>query len=279
MNQVRRLRLSALFVIVFTCVAASYSWCQSSSIADQVASQFKGKLLLLRGFYSGNDLQYDQNGALRATPPPVPWTLAHVEITKINATPHGISIVGNRMGTLYRHGKPTFVKVGKLQIEVTTADSNVGTDANLHELIREIFLEPGEDLRSVVPEYWQSYLAGRDSKSRSDVWRATFERLGDQVYTKPGKAEHVTAPQVIYHKDPAYTKEAASLHIEGVSTLGAIVEKTGLATNIVILEPVGMGLDEQGILAVKQWKFRPAMKSGQPVRVEIEIQMDFRCCP
>jgi protein TonB len=40
-----------------------------------------------------------------------------------------------------------------------------------------------------------------------------------------------------------------------------------------------MGLDEQAILAIRQWKFQPAMKNGKPVRVQIEIQMDFRCCP
>jgi len=36
-----------------------------------------------------------------------------------------------------------------------------------------------------------------------------------------------------------------------------------------------MGLDENAIEAVKSWKFEPAMKDGQPVRVEIAIEVNF----
>jgi TonB family protein len=37
-----------------------------------------------------------------------------------------------------------------------------------------------------------------------------------------------------------------------------------------------MGLDEKAIEAVKQWRFRPAMKDGQPVRYgPVEVDVDF----
>ena len=40
-----------------------------------------------------------------------------------------------------------------------------------------------------------------------------------------------------------------------------------------------MGLDEQAVLAVEHWRFQPGTKNGQPVRVEINIEMTFWCCP
>jgi len=272
--------VGAALLLVLAASATSPVWCQTDRGADQLDSEFKGKILLLRGFYSGNDLEYDQNGVLRGTATQGPWTLANVEITKITATAQGIAIVGNRMGTLYRGGKPGFVKVGKLKIEVTKPNSDADTEAELHRLFNKIFMESGEELRPLAPDYWQSYLAGSDSKSRSAAWRATFVDNKNQVFTKSdATAGEVSAPHVVYLKNPNYTKEAASHHIEGISSLGTVIDSTGMASNIAILEPLGMGLDEQAILAIRQWKFQPAMKNGKPVRVQIEIQMDFRCCP
>ena len=36
-----------------------------------------------------------------------------------------------------------------------------------------------------------------------------------------------------------------------------------------------MGLDENAIEAVKQWRFEPAMKDGKPVAVEINVEVTF----
>jgi TonB family protein len=42
-----------------------------------------------------------------------------------------------------------------------------------------------------------------------------------------------------------------------------------------IARPLGMGLDEKAIEAVKQWRFDPAKKDGVPVAVRIQIDVDF----
>jgi TonB family protein len=272
--------LGAVLLLFLAAFATYPLWCQTDRVTDQLDSEFKGKILLIRSFYSDNDLEYDQNGVLHGTATQGPWTLANVEITKITLAVQGITIVGNRMGTLYKGGKPGFVKVGKLKIQVTKPSSDADTEATLHQILNKIFIESGEDLRPLVPDYWQSYLAGSDSKSRFAAWRATFAEDKNQVPTKSDAVGGgVSAPHVVYQKDPKYTREAASHHIEGVSQLGTIIESTGMASNIAILEPLGMGLDEQAILAVRQEKFQPGMKGGKPVRVQIQIQMDFRCCP
>src|SRR5258707_11061559 len=248
MNTVLPARCSALLVILVTWVATSPVWCQTDRVANQLDSEFKGRILLLRGFYSGNDFEYDQTGVLRGTATQGPWTLANVEITKIAVTAQGIAIVGNRMGTFYKGGKPGFVEVGKLKIQVTRPNSDADTEAMLHQLFSRIFMESGEDLRPLVPDYWQSYLAGSDTKSRFAAWRATFAEDKNQVLTKSdATAGEVSTPRVVYQKDPKYTKEAASHHIEGTSHLGTIIDSTGMASSIGILAPFGMGPDEQAV--------------------------------
>ena len=79
----------------------------------------------------------------------------------------------------------------------------------------------------------------------------------------------MSAPRAIHSPDPKYTKEAASRHIDGTSVLMVVLNSSGSAENIAILDPLGMGLDEQAVKAVQQWRFQPAMKNGQPISVQI----------
>jgi TonB family protein len=42
---------------------------------------------------------------------------------------------------------------------------------------------------------------------------------------------------------------------------------------------LGKGLDEKALEAVKKYKFRPAMRDGKPVPVEIAVQVKFILLP
>jgi TonB family protein len=70
---------------------------------------------------------------------------------------------------------------------------------------------------------------------------------------------------------PEYTKEARNLHVEGQVLLGVVVDVLGTAVNIGILEPLGMGRDEQVVSAVKKWKFHPSKVNGLPVSARTDI--------
>jgi protein TonB len=37
-----------------------------------------------------------------------------------------------------------------------------------------------------------------------------------------------------------------------------------------------MGLDEKAVEAVRQYRFKPAMKDGRPVPVEIYVEVNFQ---
>jgi len=272
-------RFSVRLAILLTCVASSPLWCQENRIQDALNSEFAGKVLLLRNFYSGKDLQYDQDGVVIGDAKQGPWTLANVEIKKIAVTAHGIDIVGNRVGTWYRNGEPKFVRVGDLRIHVSKPISDADTQATIYPILSKMFVGTGEDLRSMVPDYWQAYVTGNDAKSRLAAWGAEVERDGNPISKKSdAPVGSVSAPRAISSPDPGYTKEAASKHIEGLSSLWLVIDTAGKATNVAVLEPLGMGLDEEAVLAVKQWKFQPATKNGQPVRVQINVQVNFRCC-
>jgi TonB family protein len=251
-------------------------WAQIDRLEDQLNSAYKGKTLIIRDFYSGDTLRYGSDGKLSTSSLQGPWTLGGMEITGIAIAHSGIKIKGNRMGALFENGKLKFLKVGKLQIHVDRAPSDKESEA----AIRRIFMDPQQDLRPFLPDYWQSYLSGTDPKLRRAAWDSSIEKSypPDILPTKvsPGA---VSAPRAVHSPDPKYTEQAASLHFEGTSVLGIVVNTKGIAENIAILSPLGMGMDEQAVKAVQQWRFQPAMKNGQPVRVQITIEILFRCCP
>jgi TonB family protein len=95
----------------------------------------------------------------------------------------------------------------------------------------------------------------------------------DGIYSAGGG---VSQPAVIQRVAPIYSEEARKAKYSGTVTLGVIVDAEGKARDIHVVRSLGMGLDEKAIEAVKKWKFRPAMKDGQPVPVRAMIEVNFR---
>jgi TonB family protein len=86
----------------------------------------------------------------------------------------------------------------------------------------------------------------------------------------------VSQPSVIYKVDPEYSEEARKAKYGGTVMLAAIVDVDGHSRDIHVVKTLGMGLDEKAIEAVRQWKFKPGMKGGQPVNVRVTIEVNFR---
>jgi protein TonB len=86
----------------------------------------------------------------------------------------------------------------------------------------------------------------------------------------------VSAPKALYAPDPEYSEEARKAKYQGTVVLWLVVSADGRPQQIRIQRSLGMGLDEKAIEAVKQWKFDPARKDGQPVPVMINVEVNFR---
>ncbi|HTK94510.1 MAG TPA: energy transducer TonB [Terriglobales bacterium] len=86
----------------------------------------------------------------------------------------------------------------------------------------------------------------------------------------------VSAPRALFSPDPEYSEEARKAKYQGVVVLWLIVGPDGRPRDMKVLRPLGMGLDQKAIEAVKQWKFEPAMKDGKPVAVQINVEVNFR---
>jgi len=85
-------------------------------------------------------------------------------------------------------------------------------------------------------------------------------------------------PVLIKRIDPKYPSQAFSLGVSGTVTVNALISETGDVVRTEILKGIkgGYGFEKAAETAVKQWKYRPAMKKGVPVRVWKAIDINFK---
>jgi protein TonB len=86
----------------------------------------------------------------------------------------------------------------------------------------------------------------------------------------------VSAPRALVTPDPEYSEEARRAKYQGTCILWLIVGPDGKPRDVKVARALGMGLDQKAIEAVRKWRFAPAMKDGQPVAVQINVQVSFR---
>ena len=86
----------------------------------------------------------------------------------------------------------------------------------------------------------------------------------------------VTAPSLLFKVEPEYSEEARSAKLQGTVLLKLVIDTDGLAKNIQVLKSQGMGLDEQAVIAITQWKFKPGTKDGAPIPVLAQIEINFK---
>jgi protein TonB len=87
----------------------------------------------------------------------------------------------------------------------------------------------------------------------------------------------VISPQLIVGPKPAYTSDAMRAKIQGVVLLQCVVEPDGSVTRCSVQRSLdkAFGLDQEAIKAAQRWRFRPGTRLGEPVAVQVGIEMSF----
>ena len=83
-------------------------------------------------------------------------------------------------------------------------------------------------------------------------------------------------PRVVSAPDPEYTEEARKAKIEGTVVLWVVISPDGVPQDIRIQHSLDPGLNQKAIDAVRRWKFTPGSYEGNPVAVQINIEVNFR---
>lgn len=106
--------------------------------------------------------------------------------------------------------------------------------------------------------------ATEPDKGKSDDEKV-YEIGGD---VKPPKLVHVVEPSFDSHSESAF--------VAGVVKIQIVVKKSGVPDDPKVLSGISQRQDQKAVEAVRQWRFRPAMKDETPVSVRVTVEVDFQ---
>ena len=90
---------------------------------------------------------------------------------------------------------------------------------------------------------------------------------------RPGSG--IDPPRLLREVKADYTDEARRRGITGDVVLEIVVRRDGSVGDVTILQGRGAGLDQRAVAAVRQWRFSPARRRGEPVDVIVEVAVEF----
>jgi TonB family protein len=157
-----------------------------------------------------------------------------------------------------------------------------GTDANLGYYVLGYYSRNGR----ADNQFRQIHVVVKAASTAKVEYRAGYYMTPPvgiaQSSVAPGSGAGGTAP--LYDKPPVlifkmeaeYPEEARKAKYQGTVLLDVEVDDSGQVVNLRVARSLGLGLDQKAIDAVKRWRFRPAMKDGRPIGVEIQVEVNFR---
>ena len=83
------------------------------------------------------------------------------------------------------------------------------------------------------------------------------------------------APTVQHRVEPQYTDEARLAGYNGTVVLQAVIKKDGTIDIIRVVRGLPLGLTDNAIQALKQWRFKPGVKDGQEVDIAVNVEINF----
>jgi TonB family protein len=180
---------------------------------------------------------------------------------------------------LYSDEARSFGIEGKVALEVT-----VGVDGKLRDIQVTHGLGFGLDQNALVAVRDWHFVPGKrngrpvESSILVDVefnlkTAELNESIANDMATRIGPG--VTPPQVVYRSDPVSPMNRQSVAPGGTVVLDAIIPEDGIPRVIRVIRSLDWQFDESAINALQQWRFSPAMKDGNPVKVRMNVAVEF----
>lgn len=238
--------------------------------------EYKGKILVLRNFYTGNHLRYDSDGKLVKRGNRGTWTLdGNIAIASIKLDRHSVEVKGLRLflawdtNTKHFRALPTY----PVEIRIDLAP-NLQLPLAAERLFKLVFLQANENTMSVIPSYWKSVMEGREP-SRNEMTRVGAIQ-GKNVYAHIAGTSNATPPKALSDPDPPYSSEARYARVRGEVELRIIIDQAGGVYDVLeTSQPLGYRLDQEAIETVRGWKFKPAEVYGIPSPVFVTVKIKF----
>ena len=224
--------------------------------------------MVIRHFYTSSNLEYGPDGKLLTKSSEGDFLHAQVLVEEIALDENKIVVGGPRINAEFDAARDEFENhlgvAGNVHIEINLG-AGIHLAPELKRVLSEAFLNEGDDIAALVPP---------QMRSAARKWQLEHEeqvKLRDVGPEPEFHAPHLKQPATEAH----YSTEGLRKHIQGSVRVLAIVNETGVPTNLSILQGLGYGLDEEALKAVAQWRFDPATADGNPVPAQVTLEVGF----
>jgi len=275
----------------------------STQDAANALKQFEGKVLVLRHPLQESFQQYDAAGKVLKGGNEGPWTVyGGVLIDKVNLSPNKLRFEGHRVLFLFLKGQFTAMDFKRLkrpvdppfppavQLEVAL-DRALDSAEEARAVLGGVFALDTKGLLDSLPDLWSGVLndqlvydpaQNREAEFRMELPPSHAPRRAWKTASNGTSADEVfhvgagvNAPKATFTPEPQFTEIARYEKFQGVVVVNLIVGSDGAVRNIRLVRPLGLGLDESALSMIQTWQFRPGTRNGQPVAVEMNVEIGF----
>ena len=283
---------------------------------DELKQLLVGKQLYLRGGYQDNSLSFDEYGRILGHSAQGSYTLSAIQINKVSLSKHKVELEGIRYGLHFvgqlayedpaktldrvritakkkvvkitidreivvkpkkekkgKHGAQAAVGVQTPQAQMADAGSVTTTFSAAHA---------ANVLKNALDQIFAQDLDERMMAGMPDFWKLYYEAVAkkaDYRPTDPAVLRQDTVDEkarLLTKFEPDSNEFAQANGVAGMALYHTVVGPDGKAREIAVGRPIGFGLDENAVAAIRKASFQPAIKDGKPVPVLLDLVVQFR---
>jgi TonB family protein len=150
---------------------------------------------------------------------------------------------------------------------VTTTISPAHATKVFKDALDQVFAQGlDERLMASLPDFWKLYYQAVAAKADY--------RPNDPSILRQNTVDQKARLLTTFEPD---SNEFAQAHgVAGMAQYHAVVGPDGKVGEVAISRPIGFGLDENAVAAIRKASFQPAIKDGKPVAVMLNLDVPFR---
>src|SRR5580704_4764598 len=117
-----------------------------------------------------------------------------------------------------------------------------------------------------TPTEAQDYNVPASAHQSADVGTNGVYKIGGDV----------SAPVLVYSVAPQVSEKERKVWVDGNVLVNLYVDVKGIPSHVRVVRGLARELDESAVEAVRQYHFKPAMKNGKPVLVQMNVEINFQ---
>ncbi|HXR97989.1 MAG TPA: energy transducer TonB [Terriglobales bacterium] len=239
-----------------------------ADVAAQLKARWQGKTFYLRGFPASDRWRTDDRGRPLTPLPPESWTLAGIHVDNVRRKGSELRIDGTRVFYTFDGDHHTWLAT--IAPDSERIEIDVASPVDLDALQSGLFLTSLSELSANVPDEWKPVLSGA---SQDEILNMFIVAAG----LDPNAPAAGAFPKKLNEVDPQYSDAARQLRLQGIVEIAFSVGVNGTVTRAILLRPLGAGLDETALAAVRAWRYEPTQETGAQLKPRVaRAEMGFK---